>query len=794
MSSQAKNKSQIVAAFATLGLTRSQVLAIFADDETSASSTALPQSATTSQHRQPHGDLDSPSSTMIPTPALPSVLQEAASATVQQFEGLAATRHTVSAAVASHPASTSAQGHTVAPVAPSTRPGLMEPSAGPQGPSAGVGSGFGRSLEYFGMQAAPASGNGLDALRSLAAQPVIPTSNALPASGMPQYFSLPPESRGQWGSSGTVSSQLPSHVPSSLAPMLAPAYGPMRATPAAPSSAPRFSANPTRARPAAPTRNRPITNIDKVVIVPSPLYERYTSYLSYACQRAGLSCPISLETGFSKEAVFKVLVALFGDKLDFDIFHFEWMFLSQQTGDSLIEANIPPRPCGTQISKAYRKKSVIFLRLQISAVPLLPRFKEFIRKRCAELGKSAAQLLNDPNLLEDGELMEEEADLVEDEGEFQCDRCGGVFLSLSRAPHLLKCIGSRKRTASTRHTSKTLGPVDPSSSPERVRRPTKKAKPLVRAPASPTRATSSSSRNTKLRLRSVTPAASALGEEVDQLEEDERTARKDSGAGDWDEEDGDEEDMDGDEEEEGDDDYEDDVGFEDEDNGFGEQLGGDHRSGSGVSVRTPSLCPFCDEILPKSLSPALKDALTSALRSAVRKPLPSNPNHYQLEWTRSIAVCSIHHAQTTSEASGLSWPTSIDFGQVPVRLLAHRQDLLAVLEGASTAHAVLEGFRDGSHPLTSTGAKLGALKYLHAGYYGPQGYELLCNSLLQMFSLQSANCLSVLSFFDFVHYVLAPYASFLLIRDDLKQDLQGSEIWMRWEYSRAHGEAYFPEM
>lgn len=79
--------------------------------------------------------------------------------------------------------------------------------------------------------------------------------------------------------------------------------------------------------------------------------------------------------------------------------------------------------------------------------------------------------------------------------------------------------------------------------------------------------------------------------------------------------------------------------------------------------------------------------------------------------------------------------------------------------------------------------------------YGPQGYQLLCSSLLRMFSGESANCSSVLSYFDFVHYVLAPYASFLLIRDDLSQGSMGSEeVWKKWKYSKAHGEAFFPEI
>ncbi|KIO28990.1 hypothetical protein M407DRAFT_242795 [Tulasnella calospora MUT 4182] len=409
------------------------------------------------------------------------------------------------------------------------------------------------------------------------------------------------------------------------------------------------------------------------------------------------------------------------------------------------------------------------------------------------MGQSAAELFNDTDLLEDGEVMEQEDELVEDEEDFVCDKCRGVFLASRRALHLLKCIGSRKRTASARRTTSTVGPTDPSSSPERARRPTKKTKPLFRALASSTRTASSSSRNIKSRLRSATPAALVLGEsdeDADQLEDDEITISRDGGAEDGDEEDEDEEGMGN---RDGDDDYEDDAGPEDEDNGFGEESAGDHRAGS--SVRVPSLCPFCDEILPRGISPAFKDALASALRSAIPQPLPSNPDHHELEWTRSIGVCSIHRAQTASIASGLSWPTSINFDQIPVRLLAHRQDLLAVLEGASTAHVVLEGFREGSYPLTNMSAKVGALKYSHAGYYGPQGYQLLCSSLLRMFSGESANCSSVLSYFDFVHYVLAPYASFLLIRDDLSQGSMGSEeVWKKWKYSKAHGEAFFPEI
>ncbi|KAG9040520.1 hypothetical protein FS837_000515 [Tulasnella sp. UAMH 9824] len=303
-----------------------------------------------------------------------------------------------------------------------------------------------------------------------------------------------------------------------------------------------------------------MNNINKVVIVPSPLYDRYTSYLSYACQRAGLSCPIPLETGFSKDTVFQTLQTIFGDKVDLDWFPFEWMFLTNRTGDSLMEANIPPRPCGIKIAKAYDKKSVIFLCLCISAVPYLPRFKELIRSRCAEAGRSAAQLLNDEALLEDGEVMHE-ADPVEDDGDFE-------FLC-----RIMPSSGSRKQTASARHANTTTDSADPTPSPERVHRPIKKAKPLVRAPASPTRAASSSRRNIKLCLRSATWAARSLGEsdeEADQLRDYEGTVNKDRGAGDGDEDEAGDSEGNGD----GDCDYEDDIGFEDEDNGFGEESAG----------------------------------------------------------------------------------------------------------------------------------------------------------------------------------------------------------------------------
>lgn len=118
------------------------------------------------------------------------------------------------------------------------------------------------------------------------------------------------------------------------------------------------------------------------------------------------------------------------------------MFLSQQNGDSLMEANLPPRPCGREIAEAYIKKSVVFLRLTISAVPILPRFRELLRTRCFEMGQSAAELFNDTDLLEDGEVMEQEDELVEDEEDFVCDKCRGVFLASRRALHLLKCIVS----------------------------------------------------------------------------------------------------------------------------------------------------------------------------------------------------------------------------------------------------------------------------------------------------------------------------------------------------------------
>lgn len=74
--------------------------------------------------------------------------------------------------------------------------------------------------------------------------------------------------------------------------------------------------------------------------------------------------------------------------------------------------------------------------------------------------------------------------------------------------------------------------------------------------------------------------------------------------------------------------------------------------------------------------------------------------------------------------------------------------------------------------------------------YGPKGYATILEFLMQNIPPDSFISSSILSPSDFLAFMLAPHAAFLLILDDMSSASE-MDAWNVWEESKAYGIACF---
>jgi hypothetical protein len=90
----------------------------------------------------------------------------------------------------------------------------------------------------------------------------------------------------------------------------------------------------------------------------------------------------------------------------------------------------------------------------------------------------------------------------------------------------------------------------------------------------------------------------------------------------------------------------------------------------GELVDPSTLCPFCDENLPRNPSPLYRSLLEAARCKAYPDPRPTNPRGLKALMTVYVASCKRHRFEVHQipEAIAKGWPTDIDFGRVRERV------------------------------------------------------------------------------------------------------------------------------
>ena len=101
-----------------------------------------------------------------------------------------------------------------------------------------------------------------------------------------------------------------------------------------------------------------------------------------------------------------------------------------------------------------------------------------------------------------------------------------------------------------------------------------------------------------------------------------------------------------------------------------------------LSVNDESLCPFCDEPLPRYPSERLQTLLDRAISYARPQPRSSNSEGLTAPFATFTTVCNQHRNETTVIPEGVAqgWPMHIEFDALPARLRSLRSRLQLLIE------------------------------------------------------------------------------------------------------------------
>ncbi|KAG2142858.1 RTC4-like domain-containing protein [Suillus bovinus] len=234
-------------------------------------------------------------------------------------------------------------------------------------------------------------------------------------------------------------------------------------------------------------------------------------------------------------------------------------------------------------------------------------------------------------------------------------------------------------------------------------------------------------------------------------------------------------------------------------------------------VDPSTVCPYCDEPLPRNPTPQLNNLLAAAKRKSYPDPRPRNSRGLKAPLGIYIAACQRHHFETHSlpEAMEKGWPQSIDFKKVPKRVERMKGALEAIINDYDI-HSENEEFVDddvggprarsdfwreikkqikkqGSRTVTGVKGQFANFEKTQPGYYGELGLLIIHQTLYNLFPLSSFEPSSIapLTPAEFIQLVLIPEAAVGLIMQDLCLGRDEAIVTLR--ESSQYGVAMFPD-
>ncbi|XP_006462139.1 hypothetical protein AGABI2DRAFT_119001 [Agaricus bisporus var. bisporus H97] len=249
-----------------------------------------------------------------------------------------------------------------------------------------------------------------------------------------------------------------------------------------------------------------------------------------------------------------------------------------------------------------------------------------------------------------------------------------------------------------------------------------------------------------------------------------------------------------------------------------------------------TLCPYCDEPLPKTPTLHLHRLLKTIYKKSHPDPRSTNPLGRKAPLSIFASVCQRHRfeSEILPEAETKGWPKDIDWERLGTRIENLREDLRAIVDDPGPKNVdvqALEGGKGGGEGgmfmLTNfigKGPRLQCVFWREAmkavlvrgtralngvraqfidfdrsqpGYYGGLGSMIIHQTLLNMFPLDSFDPQKITPFTanDFIQRILIPEVALQLIMEDLGlKGLIGAETAFQvLRDSTAYGAAMFPE-
>ncbi|KAG1817084.1 RTC4-like domain-containing protein [Suillus subaureus] len=234
-------------------------------------------------------------------------------------------------------------------------------------------------------------------------------------------------------------------------------------------------------------------------------------------------------------------------------------------------------------------------------------------------------------------------------------------------------------------------------------------------------------------------------------------------------------------------------------------------------VDPSTVCPYCDEPLPRNPTPQLKNLLATAKRKSYPDPRPRNSRGLKAPLGIYISACQRHHFEMHSlpEAVEKGWPQSIDFKKVPKRVEGMKGTLEAIIsdtdihsdnrdsveDDARGPRARSDFWREikkqikkqGSRTATGVKGQFASFEKTQPGYYGELGFLIIHQTLYNLFPFSSFEPSSIapLTPAEFIQLVLIPEAAVGLIMQDLLLDRDEAIVTLR--ESSQYGVAMFPD-
>ncbi|KAJ2929474.1 hypothetical protein H1R20_g7620, partial [Candolleomyces eurysporus] len=221
-----------------------------------------------------------------------------------------------------------------------------------------------------------------------------------------------------------------------------------------------------------------------------------------------------------------------------------------------------------------------------------------------------------------------------------------------------------------------------------------------------------------------------------------------------------------------------------------------------------TLCPYCDNPLPSSPSPALVKMLEAMLGKSYRDPRPANPLGRKAPFATFIDLCHRHQFESKilPEAEKKGWPKVIDWDSLSARIENMQSELQKLIDDTSDKgprsrspfwQDIMKAIKvKGLRAATGVKDQFENFEKTQPGYYGELGTVIINQTLYDMFPPASiqAQAIAPLGAEEFLQRILIPEAALRLIMED--KGLKGSSgrqtALQVLRESSSYGVAMFP--